>query len=252
MCDNRKILAVDIGNTAAKVILFHGETPVRAFAVSRSCADELEELFSLHEFDGVAFCCVGDDKSGIGEYLERKCEVPVLRLSHSTPLPIGVEHYSFETLGLDRIAGAVGASGRGTVLVADAGTALTLDLVSDGKFLGGNISPGLRLRCESLHRSTSLLPLVDYHGEVSVWGHDTLSAIRAGAVRGLEYEIIGAFRRACRQFPDARLILTGGDAPQIHPLLSEDGIECRVSPDLVGLGLVRIFNFNNPETSSKE
>lgn len=252
MYDNRKILTVDIGNTAVKATVFKGETPVQSYAVSDEFSDELEEFFSLHDFDGVAFCCVGDDRLKIGEFLERKCKVPVLRLSHSTPLPIAVEYDSFETLGLDRIAGAVGVSGPGTILLADAGTALTLDLVSERKFIGGNISPGLRLRCESLHRFTSLLPLVDYHGKVSVWGHDTVSAIRAGAVRGLEYEIIGALSQARRNFPDTRLILTGGDAPQLHPLLADDGVECELLPAVVGIGLVRIFNFNNPETSSKE
>lgn len=253
MISPHKILTVDIGNTATKASVFEGERLVQSVMSPGCSAEGVDALMLLHHVDGVAYCCVGTDSEGIGDCLAREAEVPVMRLSYATPLPISIEYDSPGTLGLDRIAGAVGvASSHRPVLLVDAGTAVTLDLVAGGSFRGGNISPGLRLRFRSLNRFTSRLPLVTPGGEVPRLGHDTVTAIRSGAVRGLVYEIAGVFGRVREDWPDARLVLTGGDAPLLGRMLGDEGLACSLMPSAVGVGLVRIFNFNNPETNYKE
>ena len=103
-----------------------------------------------------------------------------MRLSHETPLPIGVEYATPSTLGLDRIAAAAGASlVAEEALVVDAGTAVTLDIVSAIVSSEG-ISPRMRLRFRSLNRFTSRLPLVSATGDIPTFGYDTETAIRAG------------------------------------------------------------------------
>jgi type III pantothenate kinase len=130
------------------------------------------------------------------------------------------------------------------VLVADAGTAVTVDLVADGHFRGGNISPGLKLRFRSLNAFTSRLPLVGAEGELPVWGHDTTTAIRAGVVRGLVAELRAAFEAAAAGHDALRMTLTGGDAEILAPLLSQAGVPVSVDSQAVGRGLVRIFEYN--------
>jgi type III pantothenate kinase len=79
-------------------------------------------------------------------------------------LPFKNSYLSKETLGKDRIAAIAAASflypGQ-NVLVVDAGTAITYDIkTSQEEYPGGNISPGLMMRFEALHRFTSQLPLL--------------------------------------------------------------------------------------------
>jgi type III pantothenate kinase len=73
----------------------------------------------------------------------------VLEMTFTTPTPIGNAYASPETLGVDRLAAAVAAvevMGCRDCLVVDFGTAITIDLVEDGVYRGGNISPGVRTR----------------------------------------------------------------------------------------------------------
>lgn len=190
------ILTIDIGNTALKAAVYEGERLMQSVVSGVVSPEVPEALMTCNTFDGIAYCCVGDDSAGVGESL-RGYGLPFLKLDAGTPLPIEVDYDSRGSLGVDRVAAAVGVASPGeAVLVADAGTAVTVDLVADGHFRGGNISPGLKLRFRSLNAFTSRLPLVGAEGELPVWGHDTTTAIRAGVVRGLVAELRAAFEAA--------------------------------------------------------
>lgn len=243
--DASTILTVDIGNTAVKAAVYEGERLVRS-VVSREASPEVPgSLLAGNTVDGIAYCCVGDDVSGIEASL-RNTGLPFMRLDARTSLPIEVSYDTRDTLGVDRVAAAVGVARIGrAVLVADAGTAVTIDLVAGGRFEGGNISPGLKLRFQSLHSFTSRLPLVSPEGEIPVWGHDTESAIRAGVVRGLVAELCAACNAAAARHDRLEFVLTGGDAAILAPLIRREGIVAEVDNSAVSRGLVRIFNYNN-------
>ncbi|MDE5645907.1 MAG: type III pantothenate kinase, partial [Muribaculaceae bacterium] len=193
--------------------------------------------------DGVCFCSVGGEEPELGSRLQN-AGVPVLRLTSDTPVPIGVEYGSRATLGADRLAAAAGVAGDTPVLVVDAGTAVTIDLVAGNTFLGGNISPGLRLRFRSLNAFTSRLPLVGPEGELPEFGNDTVTAIRSGVMRGLAGELAAAYMTAQNRFENIKMVLTGGDAAIFQPMLAQRGIDVVADPEAVGRGLVRIFNYN--------
>lgn len=205
-------------------------------------ATRLKPLVERYEPEGAICCCVGQDEGDFVVAAEKLLGMSVMRLTHATPLPIGVEYTTPHTLGLDRVAAAAGAALEAEeALVVDAGTALTLDIVAHDRFLGGNISPGMRLRFRSLNKFTSRLPLVSPVGEVPEFGHDTQTAIRAGVVNGIVAEIIAAYRSATAQFPSLRLLLTGGDADYLAPLIREHGVNPETEHSLVGRGLERIY-----------
>lgn len=238
------ILTIDIGNTALKAAVYEGERLVQSVVSGVVSPEVPDALMTCNTFDGIAYCCVGDDSAGVGESL-RGYGLPFLKLDAGTPLPIEVDYDSRGSLGVDRVAAAVGVASPGeAVLVADAGTAVTIDLVADGHFRGGNISPGLNLRFRSLNAFTSRLPLVGPEGELPVWGHDTTTAIRAGVVRGLVAELRAAFEAAAAGHDALRMTLTGGDAEILAPLLSQAGVPVSVDLQAVGRGLVRIFEYN--------
>ena len=226
------ILTIDIGNTALKAAVYEGERLVQSVVSGVVSPEVPEALMTCNTFDGIAYCCVGDDSAGVGESL-RGYGLPFLKLDAGTPLPIEVDYDSRGSLGVDRVAAAVG--------VASPGEAV---LVADGHLRGGNISPGLKLRFRSLNAFTSRLPLVGAEGELPVWGHDTTTAIRAGVVRGLVAELRAAFEAAAAGHDALRMTLTGGDAEILAPLLSQAGVPVSVDSQAVGRGLVRIFEYN--------
>lgn len=240
-----RVLTLDIGNTASKVSVFEGETLLECRSSDKLSEADIEFMVRRYSPEGAVSCRVGKDLCGLENYLERSFGDSYLALEPSTPLPLAVEYDSRHTLGADRIAAAAGAPAVTPTLVIDAGTAVTEDLVAEGRFLGGNISPGLSLRFRALNGYTSRLPLVEPDGELPDFGHDTVTAIRAGVLRGLLAEIRGARDMAARRFGNVKIILAGGDAEILSGLLADEGIEAEVDCALVGRGLVRIFNYND-------
>lgn len=244
------ILTIDIGNTALKVCVFEGERLIQSsigcIAEPAQAREAVEAMLVFNSVDGAAYCCVGQEKRELVEMLRTEYGLPVVTLDAETPLPLEICYDTRSTLGADRIAAAVGCmDDTKATLVVDAGTAVTSDVVADRKFLFGNISPGLKLRFRSLHDFTSRLPLVHPEGELPEFGHDTVTALRAGVVNGLLAEIAGDYRKVSEMFDNPRIVLTGGDAPFLAPLLAKRGITAELDAQTVGRGLVRIFNYNN-------
>lgn len=240
-----RVLTLDIGNTAAKVSVFEGERLLECNSSGTLSEQDIECMVRRHVPECAVSCRVGEDSRGLEDFLERGFGNRYLRLCPSTPLPLDVEYDSRGSLGADRVAAAAGALSSVPVLVVDAGTAVTEDLVADGRFLGGNISPGLSLRFRALNGFTSRLPLVDPEGELPDFGHDTVTAIRAGVLRGLVAEIRGIRDMAQRRLGNVKIILTGGNADILARLLADENIDADVDHALVGRGLVRIFNYND-------
>ncbi len=140
-------------------------------------------------------------------------------LSHLLPLPIKIDYETPATLGKDRIAAAAGAADHfpgKNIVVVDAGTALTIDLITgEGFFAGGNISPGMRMRFSALHQQTFSLPEVEAAEHVPLIGKNTHEAILAGVVNGLIYEIDNSINSLNNKYNDLHVIMTGGDAPYL-------------------------------------
>lgn len=247
-------LALDSGNSLMKATFLDtsGEVPqlVEQLRLDRFAIAQLPVMMASRGVDSAMICASGASDPELLTMLSRTPNCEVRMLDHNTPLPIGIDYATPHTLGLDRIAAAAGAAfiapGCGA-LVVDAGTAITIDVVTaSGTFRGGNISPGIVLRLGSLHRSTAALPEVDPMGSTPEFGFDTVTAMRSGALRGACAEISDSFRRARKDYGVQKLLITGGDALSILPLLRNDYITDADSlqhvAHLLPLGLLSIFN----------
>jgi len=121
-----------------------------------------------------------------------------------------------EEVGVDRLLDAVAAFRRvkGACLVADFGTALTVDVVSsEGDYLGGVISAGVGMSAKALHTGTALLPEVKCRPVKEVIGKDTVSCIESGLFWGTIAEVEGLVARLKKEYPAARkVVATGGYA----------------------------------------
>ena len=176
--------------------------------------DVIDEWNRQYDIDGVIVSSVIADSLELQDELQ-KLQCPVVRFNSSTPLPLEINYRTPGTLGSDRLAAAVGAwndaPGR-NLLVIDAGTAITIDFVGkDGKYNGGNIAPGIKMRLRALHEYTSRLPMVDKEGDTPTIGHDTETAIRSGVINGVCHEIEGYIDEFKQKYCDLLVFLTGGD-----------------------------------------
>lgn len=143
-------------------------------------------------------------------------------------------------LGLDRaLVGWRAWQQQGAaVLVADAGTALSLTRVNgEGCFSGGLISAGLALQLQALTGATAQLPPVDFAVAAScadAWPHQTQAAMAEGCRRAVAAAIVQAWKQLCSddESPKAGLWLTGGDAALLLPLLQEQQLDPVMAPDL--------------------
>lgn len=240
-----RILTIDIGNSAIKAsILEQGKVTASTSSTDRS-ADALRGFIAKHSPHGAIACTVCDNMSQLLTDIDNILGFRMMRLDHNLPLPISIDYLTPNTLGLDRVATAAGASVESrNSLVVDAGSAVTIDLVCDNRFIGGNISPGMRMRFRALNNFTSRLPLLDPTEPPYEFGRDTTSAIQGGVIGGLVDEISASFQRARSRYPDIRLLLTGGDAPFLAPLLEANGIPVTEDHTLLARGLHNIYTHN--------
>jgi len=244
-------LTIDNGNTSVKVAFFIGTQVVATNRFIRRDARLLERFISTYKPNNAIVCSTSASAASqrIEELAFQRCP-HVLQLTHETPMPIRLGYRTPQTLGRDRIATAVGAwtiarrlEEACDVLVIDAGTAITYDLVAaDGLFVGGNIAPGLSLRFKSLHEHTGLLPLVQAEGDTPVVGYDTDTAIRSGVMLGLLGEIKNYIADLKLSHPNLMVFMTGGDGKLLHSRL--DDKEIIYSEHLAAEGLNRILLYN--------
>jgi type III pantothenate kinase len=173
-----------------------------------------------------------------------KSEMELLEMSHTLNFPFTIDYQTPDTLGKDRLALAAGAVSRypgENVLVISAGTAITYDFVSENRYLGGAISPGLTIRFRALHTFTDKLPFIDINGPLDLVGKSTEGSIRSGVVNGTIEEIDGTIQRYQEKFGNLRAIITGGDHNYLAGKLKSDIF---AHPNLLLEGLNEILQLN--------
>ncbi len=154
---------------------------------------------------------------------------------HLAELPL---QNQYPTLGIDRALNLLGAGDRygWPVLVIDAGTALTFTAgTSNGashRLLGGAILPGLALQFQALSQATAALPQLPLPSELPPrWSTATVSAIQGGVVLGALATIRDFIAQWHRQKPSGRVVLTGGDGPDLFTWLTTEKTVSELSQD---------------------
>jgi type III pantothenate kinase len=126
-----------------------------------------------------------------------------------------------DLMGVDRWLAMLGARQfylQQPLIVVDAGTALTIDIVgSDGRHQGGWILPGLRLQQQAVTSHTAKVFNRDEQRPELSFGQDTASCLQNGALAA----VIAAIRYGVSMMPSAKLVLTGGDGPALVRYLED-------------------------------
>ena len=235
------ILLLDFGNTRVKAAVYDGGAVQSIYSGPVDTAS-LCDAVEGKGISGGMWCSVHPLPDDIIRWMSG---LGLSALTYKTPVPIVNSYSNPQTLGMDRLAAAVGAWSMNPghdMLVIDAGTALTIDFISaDGVYHGGNIAPGIELRFKALHEHTGALPLVSAQGDAPMFGYDTESAIRSGVLRGVRNEVNGYIEEMGGVYPSLLVFLTGGDAEFFD--IKGKSTTFAVT-ELVLEGLARIVDYN--------
>lgn len=204
-------LVVDIGNTFIKVAQFE-QGNCRKIERFKDQRLFLKYVSSISSAENVIVSSVRDI-SFTNEVVNLFPDS--LLLTTKTHLPIINAYKTPETLGNDRIANAVSAFTafpNQNTLTIDVGTCVKFDFItSNNEYLGGSISPGLKMRFNALHTLTDNLPLIDDVEINQLIGTDTTTSIQVGVYQGMIAEITNMIRQYEKKYDKLNIVLTGGD-----------------------------------------
>ncbi|AZN35226.1 type III pantothenate kinase [Iodobacter ciconiae] len=219
-------LLIDLGNTRIKWAHCEGDLrKAEGFILNTDFEQLLQKLSLLPRPQLIYGCTVGAPQlaDGLDAFCQTQWQRSIewLQVSRQA-LGIHNSYRHLEQQGPDRWAAVLGARSlfpEKALLIASAGTALTVDaLTEDNEFLGGMILPGLRLMKSALAQQTERLTVSD--GAFHDFPRCTTDAIHTGCLSALAGSIITMHARLSLRGDTPLCILSGGDAATVAPLLS--------------------------------
>ena len=228
------LIAIDIGNTTIKTAFYlndeekllktvdgnSGDIESQLADILTECWDQAPLVKSAKEPVKECVLVAGSVKPEwtdlVRGVVQDELGQTLLVIGKDVPLPMETAVDDALAVGTDRLCAAAAAYAvvEGAVVVADFGTAVTIDLVDeDGVFVGGMITPGFDLSLAAMNTGTARLPKVDMQRPQSVYGANTQEAMRAGVY----WSAVGLLETVCRKYAEQigswpQVILTGGAA----------------------------------------
>ena len=235
-------LVIDIGNTRTKIAAFEHDDLLYTSQYQHVDVPIINGWLSDYTIGQVIISSVKKDNEEWQKSLA--ATTPVSWFHASMTGNITNKYETPETLGLDRLAAAIGAHdsfpGIDNMII-DAGTCITYDFIdSNGNYFGGSISPGLNMRYKALNYYTAALPVIEADKCFNdTYGKDTPSSMRSGVQNGIKFELTGFIGSYKKDGSDMNVILTGGDSIFFDTLLKNSIFApcVKIDPHLVLRGL---------------
>ena len=240
-------LIIDVGNTRVKVAVFEKDIIVADFVFLK------EELIGKLQKIILNFSISNSIISSVASFTKQEVEkitqlIHPVFLDSTTKVPFTNLYGTPKTLGVDRIALAAATIKKypnKNTLVIDAGTCITYEFINEkGEYLGGAISPGIKMRYKALNTFTSKLPLLNPTAVTDFIGTNTNTSIHSGIINGVCNEIEGLISQYTRKFQDLTVVLTGGDTKFLEEQL-KSVIFAQPNFILEGLHSILIYNLAN-------
>ena len=231
-------VCLDFGNTDLKVAFFE-----KGQLLETKRFQHLDELIGSIPADLPVAVSSVREKS-IEERLSLNFQKLVF-IHSNLKLPFVNDYATPATIGIDRLCNAAALSkkeGRSAKLSVDIGTCIKFDFLSgDNHYLGGSISPGLKMRFLALHQQTANLPLIEQNLYPKLIGQTTSESMQSGVQHGMMAEIFGMIAMYEEQFPDLSVYFTGGDL-QNFDFPQKNNIF--VDENLTLIGISEIYKLN--------
>ena len=251
------IIAIDIGNTNIDIGLFLEDKEQFVKSISGGSRAKLTNcLKSAWQKIPILKRSKEDKRNGvivvssvkpawtkiIREIAEDNLDEDIYIIGKDIPLPMQLRVDEPDKIGTDRVvsAAAAYAVAEDAVVIADFGTAVTIDLVDqNGIFLGGVICPGFEISAKALKQNTAQLPNIKVSKPETPYGKNTADAINCG----LYYSVVGALQEVIRRYAEnigkwPQTVITGAAAKTIKD--DCDFIDSFV-PNMVVKGIVLAY-----------
>ena len=237
-------LVVDIGNNFFKLGIFENSNLIFSFFDKNDKIDvEIEKIIS--SYSKITSALISNVSSIKINDILNKLNIKIYELDSTFIFPFKLNYKTPESLGNDRLALAAAATilyPNSNNLVIDAGTCITIDFIDNNNyFMGGSISPGVKMRYDSLNHYTANLPLLKNENNFNYPGDSTNASIHAGIIGGVSNEINGFIKQINSRNDKVNVILTGGDAKILSKTLK---ITIFANQNFILEGLNSILNLN--------
>jgi type III pantothenate kinase len=226
-----RLVLVDIGNSATKVCVADPSGNLSPFVSCRDFGKDFD-FQSLPQSDchWIISSVNAPQLTLVSEAISktRPGDRQTVVAHQDIDLDISVDRPA--AVGIDRLLVAFAVTSKlkhgETGIIVDAGTAVTIDLVSnDNQFLGGVIYPGVDAAFRQITNQTDALPSLDYQSRTKLlepwqnstpWQKDTAPAIIAGIYN---LQLAGLAQIVSRYIEQAtgkpRVFLTGGGVDEL-------------------------------------
>lgn len=238
------IIVIDIGNTLVKTAIFEGKKMLeqQTFTLKESRSRFENILHKYSEIQQGILASVVEIPEWIPSVFS---SINLHELCYESKFPFQIAYKTPQTLGSDRIAAVAFAFEQfpqKNVLIIDIGTCITYDLLqADGLYLGGSISPGIRMRFKALNTFTAKLPLIDATTIPHLIGNSTTASIQSGIMHGILAELKGIIASYRAIYEDLTVFIGGGDNKYFDKQL-KNSIFATANPVLEGLRIILQYN----------
>ena len=218
-----RVLNLDIGNTNITWFCGLGSSDYRAG--SSPDLEGLAKSLAGVSIDEVRVSCViqdGQKRQSLFDSIERYWGTTPQLAKTAPSFGKLTTYYDASQLGVDRWLALLALAEKQDnqcVLLVDAGTALTVDLLLDGEHQGGIIIPGHRLMRQSFYAKTGLIRYQEGEKHKTTqhnWGKDTLSSISLGVDKAIFSFVCSVVDEYRVNYPAGSVIFTGGDGESLH------------------------------------
>lgn len=222
------LLVFDIGNTNMVLGLYEGKELIKHWRISTDkdkTSDEYGALITnLFHYEEVSLKSVNDVIiSSVVPSVMHALENFCVKYCNKMPLVVGpgiktglnIKYDNPKQVGADRIVNAVAGieKYKKPMIIVDFGTATTFCAISEnGEYLGGTISPGIKIASEALFQRASKLPRFELQKPGMSICKNTEAAMQSGVIYGyvgLVEKIIDMMKKELNQ-KDITVIATGG------------------------------------------
>lgn len=252
------ILAVDIGNSNLVIggiqgddILFEARLRTDATKTSDEYCIDLKMILEVYGvkqelIEGAIIASVVPQVLNSVKTALKKLAVKqilVVGPGLKTGLNIKIENPS--QTGADLVVGSVAAlrEHKPPLIVVDMGTATTMMVLDEtGAFIGGSISPGVKISMDALTDRTALLPGLQLDTPKRAIGRNTIDCMRSGIMMGAACMLDGMVERMEEELGrKATVIVTGGIAKFVVPMCKTPLV---YDKDLLLKGLAILYRDN--------
>lgn len=257
------LLVIDVGNTNIVLGIFKGEKLIYDWRIStdrEKTADEyglmLTQILDSQKIErkDINDIIISSVVPNIMDIFPEICK----KYFNITPIIIGpgvktgmnILYDNPKEVGADRIVNGVAAFEKygGPLIVIDLGTAITFDVINEkGEYLGGAISPGIKIAADSLFVRASKLPKVEIVKPEKVIGKNTVNSMQSGIVYGYIGLIDSIVERIIKELKSTedkvKIVATGG----FSELITSESKFIKTRDEMLTLDGLRIIYNRNKE-----